>query len=201
MKRIVYSLLVIVLCSSYGFTQTISVSGNVKSSADGMPLPGVNVLVKNTSNGAVTDFDGNFALSGVSENAVLVFTYLGFKTQELSAAANMQVTLDEDNESLDEVVLIGYGSKSRKDLTGSVSMVKSETIEKLKPVDVAQALQGRSSGVSVTTASGSPGSGFRVLVRGVSSNGSNDPLVVQVIAFCGQLPGELSADTRTGTGN
>ena len=178
MKRILYSLLVIVFCSSYGFAQTISVSGNVKSSADGMPLPGVNVLVKNTSNGAVTDFDGNFSLSGVSENAVLVFTYLGFKTQELSAAANLQVALDEDNESLDEVVLIGYGSKSRKDLTGSVSMVKSETIEKLKPVDVAQALQGRSSGVSVTTASGSPGSGFRVLVRGVSSNGSNDPLVI-----------------------
>ena len=178
MKRIFYSLLVIVLCSSYAFAQTISVSGNVKSSADGMPLPGVNVLVKNTSNGAVTDFDGNFTLSGVSENAVLVFTYLGFKTQELSAAANMQVTMEEDNESLDEVVLIGYGSKSRKDLTGSVSMVKSETIEKLKPVDVAQALQGRSSGVSVTTASGSPGSGFRVLVRGVSSNGSNDPLVI-----------------------
>ncbi|MDG1778032.1 MAG: TonB-dependent receptor [Flavobacteriaceae bacterium] len=178
MKRIFYSLLIIVLCSSYGFAQTISVSGNVNSSADGMPLPGVNVLVKNTSNGAVTDFDGNFALSGVSENAVLVFTYLGFKTQELPAAANLQVTLDEDNESLDEVVLIGYGSKSRKDLTGSVSMIKSETIEKLKPVDVAQALQGRSAGVSVTTASGSPGSGFRVLVRGVSSNGSNDPLVI-----------------------
>jgi TonB-dependent SusC/RagA subfamily outer membrane receptor len=75
-------------------------------------------------------------------------------------------------------VLIGYGSKSRKDLTGAVSMIKSETIEKLKPVDVAQALQGRSAGVSVTTASGSPGSGFRVLVRGVSTNGSNDPLVI-----------------------
>lgn len=178
MKRIFYSLLVIVLCSSYGFAQTISVSGNVKSSADAMPLPGVNVLVKNTSNGAVTDFDGNFTLGSVSENAVLVFTYLGYKTQEITAASNMQVNLVEDNESLDEVVLIGYGSKSSKDLTGSVSMVKSETIEKLKPVDVAQALQGRSSGVSVTTSSGSPGSGFRVLVRGVSSNSSNDPLVI-----------------------
>jgi len=178
MKRIIYSLLIVVLCSSYAVAQTFSVSGTVKSNVDGMPLPGVNVLVKNTNNGAVTDFDGNFSLTNVSENSVIVFTYVGFKTQELSASANMQVSLKEDNESLDEVVLIGYGSKSRKDLTGSVSMVKSETIEKLKPVDVAQALQGRSSGVSVTTASGSPGSGFRVLVRGVSSNGSNDPLVV-----------------------
>ena len=178
MKRIFYSILMIALCSSYAFAQSISVTGTVKSSADGMPLPGVNVLVKNTSNGAVTDFDGNFSLSNVSQNSIVVFTYIGYKTQELSATANMQINLEEDNESLDEVVLIGYGSKSRKDLTGSVSMIKSETIEKLKPVDVAQALQGRSAGVSVTTASGSPGSGFRVLVRGVSTNGSNDPLVI-----------------------
>ena len=171
-------MLIVVLCSSYAVAQTFSISGTVKSDVDGMPLPGVNVLVKNTNKGVVTDFDGNFSLTNVSENSVIVFTYVGFKTQEVLASANMQVSLKEDNESLDEVVLIGYGSKSRKDLTGSVSMVKSETIEKLKPVDVAQALQGRSSGVSVTTASGSPGSGFRVLVRGVSSNGSNDPLVV-----------------------
>jgi TonB-dependent starch-binding outer membrane protein SusC len=178
MKRIFYSILMIALCSSYAFAQSFSVTGTVKSSADGMPLPGVNVLVKNTNNGAVTDFDGNFSLSSVSQNSIIVFTYIGFKTQELAATANMQVNLEEDNESLDEVVLIGYGSKSRKDLTGSVSMIKSETIEKLKPVDVAQALQGRASGVSVTTSSGSPGSGFRILIRGVSSNSDNDPLVV-----------------------
>jgi iron complex outermembrane receptor protein len=118
MKRIFYSILMIALCSSYAFAQSISVTGTVKSSADGMPLPGVNVLVKNTSNGAVTDFDGNFSLSSVSQNSIIVFTYIGFKTQELAATANMQVNLEEDNESLDEVVLIGYGSKSRKDLTG-----------------------------------------------------------------------------------
>ncbi|NCX55418.1 MAG: hypothetical protein EBW83_11920, partial [Rhodobacterales bacterium] len=97
--------------SSYAVAQTFSVSGTVKSNVDGMPLPGVNVLVKNTNNGAVTDFDGNFSLTNVSENSVIVFTYVGFKTQELSASANMQVSLKEDNESLDEVVLIGYGSK------------------------------------------------------------------------------------------
>ncbi|MGC6524050.1 MAG: SusC/RagA family TonB-linked outer membrane protein [Flavobacteriaceae bacterium] len=178
MKKIFSSMLLTILCASFAVAQTISVSGTVKSSVDGLPLPGVNVVVKNTSNGAVTDFDGNFSLSNVASDATVVFTYVGFKTAELPASANMQVTMDEDNESLDEVVLIGYGSKSRKDLTGSVSMVKSETIEKLKPVDVAQALQGRSTGVSVTTASGSPGSGFRVLIRGVSSNSDNDPLVV-----------------------
>ena len=178
MKRIIYSFLLIALCSSFAFSQTFSVVGTVKSSVDNMPLPGVNVVVKNTSNGTVTDFDGNFSMSDVPLNSVLVFTYLGFETQELPANSNMSVAMMEDNEALDEVILIGYGSKSKKDLTGSVSMVKSETIEKLKPVDVSQALQGRATGISVSTASGSPGSGFRVLIRGVSSNSDNDPLVV-----------------------
>ena len=178
MKRIIYSFFLTVLCSSFAYSQTFLVEGTVKSSVDNMPLPGVNVVVKNTSNGTVTDFDGNFSISDVPSNSVLVFTYLGFQTQELPAASNMSVAMMEDSEALDEVVLIGYGSKNKKDLTGSVSMIKSETIEKLKPVDVSQALQGRATGVSVTTASGSPGSGFRVLIRGVSSNSDNDPLVV-----------------------
>lgn len=178
MKRIIYSFFLTVLCSSFAYSQTFLVEGTVKSSVDNMPLPGVNVVVKNTSNGTVTDFDGNFSISDVPSNSVLVFTYLGFQTQELPAAFNMSVAMMEDSEALDEVVLIGYGSKNKKDLTGSVSMIKSETIEKLKPVDVSQALQGRATGVSVTTASGSPGSGFRVLIRGVSSNSDNDPLVV-----------------------
>jgi hypothetical protein len=178
MKRIIYSLMLIVLCSSFSFSQTFSVSGTVKSSVDAMPIPGVNIVVKNTSNGTVTDFDGNFVLSDVSAGSVLVFSYVGYQTLELPASSSMDVSLSEDNEALEEVILIGYGSKSKKDVTGSVSMVNSETIEKLKPVDVAQALQGRASGVSVTTSSGSPGSGFRILVRGVSSNSDNDPLVV-----------------------
>ena len=178
MKRIIYSFLLISICSSFAFSQTFSASGTVKSSVDNMPLPGVNILVKNTSNGTVTDFDGNFSLNDVSSSSVLVFTYLGFEIKELMASSNMDIYLVENNEALDEIVLIGYGTKSKKDLTGSVSMVKSETIEKLKPVDVAQALQGRASGVSVTSSSGSPGSGFRVLIRGVSSNSDNDPLVV-----------------------
>ena len=173
-----YSFLLTFLCASYVFSQTFSASGTVKSSVDNMPLPGVNIVVKNTSNGTVSDFDGNFSLSNVSSGSILVFTYLGFETQELVAATSMEILLKEDNQALDEVILIGYGSKSKKDLTGSVSMVKSETIEKLKPVDVSQALQGRASGVSVTSSSGSPGSGFRVLIRGVSSNSDNDPLVV-----------------------
>ena len=178
MKRIIYSFLLTFSCASFVFSQAFSASGTVKSSVDNMPLPGVNIVVKNSSNGTVSDFDGNFSLSNLSPDSVLVFTYLGFEIQELAADENMEILLIEDNEALEEVVLIGYGSKSKKDLTGSVSMVKSETIEKLKPVDVSQALQGRASGVSVTSSSGSPGSGFRILIRGVSSNSDNDPLVV-----------------------
>nr|AOE10580.1 TonB-dependent receptor [uncultured bacterium] len=178
MKKIFYTLLVCLAFATTATAQNISVSGTVKSSADGLPLIGVNIIVKNTSTGAVSDFDGNFILSNVQSNATLVFTYVGFETIELPASAEMIVNLNEDNESLDEIVLIGYGSKSRKDLTGSVSIVNSETIERLKPIDVAQALQGTTPGVSVTTQSGSPGSGFRFLIRGVSSNGGNDPLLV-----------------------
>ena len=158
MKRIFYTLLFTLAFATTATAQNISVSGTVKSSDDGLPLIGVNIIVKNTSSGAVSDFDGNFTISNVQSNATLVFTYLGFETLELSASVNMNVELAEDNESLDEVVLIGYGSKSRKDLTGSVSIVGSETIEKLRPVDVSQALQGTTTGVSVSTQSGSPGS-------------------------------------------
>lgn len=178
MKKVIFSLLVTISLVTSLQAQNSTVSGTVTSSADGFPLPGVNIIVKNTSNGAVTDFDGNFTLKNVEANATLVFTYLGFKTQELPASSNMQVALDEDNEALDEVVVIGYGSQKKADLTGSVSVVGAETLEKLKPIDAAQALQGTTAGVTVSSSSGSPGSGFNVLIRGVSSNGSNQPLFI-----------------------
>ena len=178
MKKIFYSALMTLAFAFTASAQNATVSGTVKSSADGLPLIGVNVIVKDTSTGAVSDFDGNFTITNVQPNATLVFTYIGFETKELPASANMNVSLEEDNESLDEIVVIGYGSKSRKDVTGSVSFVGAETIEKLKPVDVSQALQGTTTGVSVSSASGSPGSGFKFLIRGVSSNSSNDPLLV-----------------------
>ena len=120
MKKILYTLLFTLAFATTASAQNISVSGTVKSGADGLPLIGVNVIVKNTSSGAVSDFDGNFTISNVQSNATLVFTYLGFETLELSASVNMNVELAEDNESLDEVVLIGYGSKSRKDLTQKI---------------------------------------------------------------------------------
>ena len=92
MKRIIYSLMLIVLCSSFSFSQTFSASGTVKSNVDAMPIPGVNIVVKNTSNGTVTDFDGNFVLSDVSAGSILVFSYVGYQTLELPASSSMNVS-------------------------------------------------------------------------------------------------------------
>ena len=178
MKKASYYVLIAFLFVASASAQNITVNGTVTSSGDGLPLTGVNVKVQNTNTGAVSDFDGNFSISNVVPGAVLEFTYLGFESKELPAQSKMSIALIEDNESLEEVVLIGYGSQRKSDLTGSVSVVSAETLEKLKPIDAAQALQGTTAGVTVSSASGSPGSGFNILIRGVSSNGNNQPLLI-----------------------
>ena len=178
MKKASYYVLIAFLFVASASAQNITVNGTVTSSGDGLPLIGVNVKVQNTNTGAVSDFDGNFSISNVVPGAVLEFTYLGFESKELPAQSKMSIALIEDNESLEEIVLIGYGSQRKSDLTGSVSVVSAETLEKLKPIDAAQALQGTTAGVTVSSASGSPGSGFNILIRGVSSNGNNQPLLI-----------------------
>ena len=148
MKKVSYFVLIAFLFVATATAQNITVNGTVTSSGDGLPLIGVNVKVQNTNTGAVSDFDGNFSISNVATGAVLEFTYLGFESKQVPAQANMSITLIEDNESLEEVVLIGYGSQRKSDLTGSVSVVSAETLEKLKPIDAAQALQGTTAGVT-----------------------------------------------------
>lgn len=162
------------------FAQNISVTGNVKASSDNSTIPGVSIFVINTTNGTTTDFDGNFTLNNLPINATLVFSYLGYQAQEVAVGTNsiINVTLSEDAESLNEVVVIGYGTQNRKDVTGAVSLVSSKTLEKLKPVDASLALQGTVSGVTVNSPSGSPGSEFNIIIRGVSSNGDNGPLFI-----------------------
>ena len=169
--------------------QNTTVSGTVKSSADGLPLIGVNIIVKNTSSGAVSDFDGNFTINNVQPNATLVFTYIGFETKELAASTNMSVSLSEDNESLDEIVVIGYGTQKKKEVTGAVTVIDSKAIERLNPVRVEQALQGQVAGVNVTSNSGSPGAGSNIRIRGVSTNGDSNPLIL----VDGTRVGDLSA--------
>ena len=189
MKKICYSVLMTLAFAFTAYAQNTTVSGTVKSSVDGLPLTGVNVIVKDTSTGAVSDFDGNFTITNVQPNATLVFTYIGFQTKELPASANMNVSLDEDNETLDEIVVIGYGTQKKKEVTGAVTVLGSKAIEKLNPVRVEQALQGQVAGVNVTSGSGSPGAGSNIRIRGVSTNGDSAPLIL----VDGIRVGDLSA--------
>ncbi|PKD21685.1 SusC/RagA family TonB-linked outer membrane protein [Salegentibacter salinarum] len=161
--------------------QTFSVSGTVDEADTGLPLPGVNIIVKNTSNGVVTDFDGNYTINEVSAGDVLVFSYVGFLPQEITVDENqteINATLKTDSEALEEVVVIGYGTQQRKDITGAVSVVSSETIEELNPIKIEQALQGTAAGVNVTPSSGAPGAGINVNIRGIASNSENGPLIL-----------------------
>ncbi|HSP11478.1 MAG TPA: TonB-dependent receptor [Salegentibacter sp.] len=159
--------------------QTFTVEGNV-TDENGMPLLGVNVLVKGETRGTTTDFDGNFSISEVSEENVLVLSYVGFETMEVPVDGEsfLNIVLNSDSAALEEVVVIGYGTQQRKDITGAVSVVSSETIEEMKPIRLEQALQGTAAGVNVTPSSGAPGAGININIRGVASNSVNGPLVL-----------------------
>ena len=159
--------------------QTIDVSGNVNDNA-GIPIPGANVIVKNTSKGAITDFDGNFIISGVEIGSTITVSYIGYITKEIVVTDNSKLTiqLEEDLAQLDEIVVIGYGTQRKKEVTGAVSVVSNATIEKLKPTRIEQALQGQVAGVNITTNSGSPGGASTISIRGVSTNGDSRPLIL-----------------------
>ena len=163
---------------TYG--QNVTVSGTIIEASSGIPLPGVNVILKNTSKGASTDFDGNFTLNDVPLNSVIVVSYLGFVTQEITIVNSdpLNIAMQEDAESLTEVVVIGYGTQTKKEVTGAVSVVSSETIEALKPQRIEQALQGQVAGVNITSSSGAPGAGLNINIRGISTNGDNRPLIL-----------------------
>ena len=172
-------LLAFVLCAGFsGFAQTLKISGTV--SGDGQPLPGVSILEKGTANGVVSDFDGNYEITAKADG-VLIFSYIGYAVQEVpvNGKATVNVSLTEDVAQLDEVVLIGYGAQKKKELTGAVAQVKSESIENISTSDVGNALQGQVAGVNVTSSSGQPGDNAQILIRGINSVfGSNEPLYV-----------------------
>ena len=161
------------------FAQNFEVQGNVVDS-NGAPLPGVSIVVKNTTKGVSTDFDGNFTISDVKNGEILVFSYIGFVTKEvvISNSNFLAVVLSDDTQSLEEVVVIGYGTQTKKEITGAVTVVGAETIEKLKPTQVEQALQGQVAGVNVTSNTGSPGGSSTISIRGVSTNGDSRPLIL-----------------------
>ncbi|PTX44848.1 TonB-linked SusC/RagA family outer membrane protein [Christiangramia gaetbulicola] len=173
-------LLIVFLSGFFGaYAQSFSVSGLV-SDENNMPLLGVNVIVKGESRGTTTDFDGNYTIENVSPGDVLQFSYVGFVAQEITIndQRTINVVLQTDSEALEEVVVIGYGTQQRKDITGAVSVVDNQTIDELQPIKVEQALQGTAAGVNVTPSSGAPGAGININIRGIASNSVNGPLVL-----------------------
>ena len=184
-----YLLILFLLLSSFGFAQGYDVGGVVKETGSGLPIPGVNVQVKNSTIGTATDMDGRFSLKGVSSGATLIFSYLGYKNLEYKVVSNnsaLSISLQEDSRVLDEVVVIGYGSQKKREVTGAVSVVDSKTLEALKPVKIEQALQGTVSGVNVTTTSGAPGAALDIRIRGIATNGENRPTTI-IDGYVGEL--------------
>ncbi len=176
-------LLMTFLIPALFFGQT-KVSGTVTDEANAMPLPGVNILVKGTTTGATTDFDGNYSIN-VSEGEILVFSYLGYKSQEVTytGEAQVDITLAQDSAELDEVVLIGYGSTTKQDATGAVEKVSSEEFNRGAIVAPQQLIAGKAAGVRITSGGGAAGEGGEIRIRGGASLGSafggtNDPLIV-----------------------
>ncbi|HRG13894.1 MAG TPA: TonB-dependent receptor [Macellibacteroides fermentans] len=156
------------------------VKGVITSGADGLPLIGVNVVEKGTTNGTVTDFDGNFELT-VSSNAVLDISYIGFLSQEVKIVAGKttyNVVLKEDSQALEEVVVVGYGVQKKKLVTGATVQVSGDNLQKLSTTNALGALQSQSPGVNITQSSGQPGEGFKVVIRGLGTVGSSGPLYV-----------------------
>ena len=162
------------------WAQNIQVKGTVVSGTDNEPLPGVNVVLKgNTGTGTITDIDGVFSLS-VPSDAVLTVSYIGFVTQDVpvNGQSLLKVVLKEDNETLDEVVVIGYGVQKKSVVTASIASVSSEDLEFTSPVRVDNALKGLAAGVQVSTQNGQPGSAAKIRIRGTGTINNSDPLYI-----------------------
>jgi iron complex outermembrane receptor protein len=180
MKNFKLLLIGFLLASSFSMFAQQTVQGVVKEKKSGDALPGVSVVVKGSTKGTETDFDGKFTIEKVKAGEVLVFRYLGYADKEIvvSANRNLTVELEESLEQLEEIIVIGYGSTTVKDATGSVESITAKEMTKGNIVTAENLISGRVAGVNITT-SGAPGSGSQIRIRGGSSlNASNDPLVV-----------------------
>ena len=177
MKRYILTMLIAVV-ALVAKAQDITVKGTVISSADNEPMIGATVKVKGTGTGTVTDFNGNYTIK-VDSKSTLVFSMIGFKTveQPVGNRTTINVSLDDDTNDLNEIVVIGYGVAKKGDLTSSISAIKGDKLEKLSTGNVMNALQGQVNGVQVTGAGG-PGASPRVIIRGVSTINGSDPLYV-----------------------
>ena len=183
------SFLLFVFCTAAFAQNTISVSGTVTDES-GAPIPGVSIVVRNTTNGTTTDFDGNYVIEAAS-NATFEFRYLGFVTQTIAVngRSTVNVQMAEDTQQLSEVVVIGYGTQRKESVTGSVVSIKGDNLNEVQTANFQQALQGRAAGVSISTTSTRPGASPQIRIRGTRSlSADNNPLIVlNGIPFSGGL--------------
>ncbi|MCW5910189.1 MAG: TonB-dependent receptor [Cyclobacteriaceae bacterium] len=177
---------ILLLCFSFVFVLSVwaqerVISGKVTSAEDGTGLPGVNVVLKGTAIGSVTDADGNYKISVPVQGGVLVFSFIGLTSQEatIDERSVLNVSLRSDIKELSEVVVVGYGTQLKQDLTGSIARVNGETVQNLPVTTFEQAIQGRAAGVQITAQNGKLGGGINIRIRGSSSiSASNEPLYV-----------------------
>jgi TonB-dependent SusC/RagA subfamily outer membrane receptor len=191
---------VLLLFGGAALAQT-TVTGNVSDNLG--PVPGVNIIVKGTSNGAQSDFDGNYSLDNVASDATLVFSYIGYATQEVAVngQSTINVTLQDDVQALNEVVVIGYGTTTVKDATGAVASVTAEDFNKGVILSAEQLIQGKTAGVQVSQSTGEPGAGIDIRIRGANSvRSNNNPLfVVDGVPLSGEATQAESSDVGAGS--
>ena len=179
-KHLMLMMVLLVGFTAFAQAQNISQLTGTVTDDKGMPLPGVSVVIKGTTKGVATDFDGNFSLNNVPKGAVLEFSSVGYKTLDIKATgASLKVKLPEATQDLDEVVVVGYGTQKKGDVTTAITSVKTKDLDQRPVTSAAQAIQGRAAGIQVVQPSGAPGAGLAVRIRGNTSiSASNDPLYV-----------------------
>lgn len=182
MKKILLLSFMLLLTFSFNaLAQERTVTGKVTSAADGTGLPGVNVILKGTNTGAITDIDGNYSVTVPSTGGILQFSFIGLKSTEIEIGARsvIDVPMQEDVETLQEVIVTGYQNQLKRDLTGAVTSVKGDEIANIPLQSFDRAIQGRVAGVQIASASGAPGAGANIRIRGIGSiNAGNDPLFI-----------------------
>ncbi|MEZ4809412.1 MAG: TonB-dependent receptor [Allomuricauda sp.] len=179
--------LMVFLCTVYGFSQTKTINGTVSDTA-GTPMPGVNIFVKGTTNGVVTNFDGEYSIDNVSGEDILIFSYIGFTTKEVTVANQnvINMVLEEDTQNLDEVIVVGYGTQKKSNVIGSVTSVEVDEATAVPTTNVSEMLRGRAAGVQVNLADARPGGASNIVIRGnvsVAPNGNSPLIIVDGLPF------------------
>ena len=183
-----FTLLLMLLLPLLMHGQGITIQGTVIDDSDGTPMPGVTVSVEGTSKTTATDFDGQYVIN-VDQAGTLVFTFVGMTPERRSftGSTTINVRMSEDARVLNEVVVVGYGTMRKSDLTGSVSSISADKLKKTPAANLDQALQGRAAGVTVNANSGQPGAGAQVRIRGIGTINNSDPVYVVDGVICDDI--------------